>query len=109
MKLDKTARRKELHYLADRLESDVSSYEGKFSFPLEHIIACMRDDTLQSRHSLTDMERYQESLSEPPENVVWVYFKSPAWTWENLCGRAGWMAVAKEPMREVAFFVEIMN
>ena len=102
-------RTKELHDLADRLQSNVGSYEVKFSFPLEHIIACMQDDILQARHRLADTERYQGSLSEPPENVVWVYFKSPAWTWENLCGRAGWLVITKEPPREVAFFLEIMN
>jgi hypothetical protein len=110
MNLDETTRRKELHDLADRLESDVRSYEGKFSFPLEHIIACLRDYRLQARHSLAEaMERYGEQLAEPVENAAWFYFRSPDWTWENLCGRAGWMVVAKEPPQEVAFFLEIMN
>jgi hypothetical protein len=108
--LDNAATPKDLHDLADRLESDVGSYEGKFAFPVEHIIACLRNDGLQSRHSLAEArERYGKQLAEPVENVVWFYFESPAWTWDNLCGRAGWMVVAKEPMREVAFFVEIMN
>jgi hypothetical protein len=103
-------RRKELHDLADRLESDVGSYEGKFSFPLEHIIACLRDDSLQSRHSLAAAkERYKAGIAEPVENALWFYFESPAWTWENLCGRAGWMIVAKGSPLEVAFFLEIMN
>jgi len=103
-------RRKELHDLADRLQSDVRTYEGKFAFPLEHIIACLRDDALQSRHRLADaLAHYKERLAEPVENAVWFYFESPAWTWEDLSGRAGWVVVAKEPPREVAFFVEIMN
>jgi hypothetical protein len=103
-------RTKELHDLADRLQSDVSAYEGKFSFPLEHIIACLRDDKLQSRHRLAEaLERYQEKLTEPVENAVWFYFRSPTWTWEHDCGRAGWMVVAKEPPREIAFLLEVMN
>lgn len=107
--MDRT-RRKELHDLADRLESGLGSYEGKFTYPLEHVIACLRGDTLQARHSLGDaLGRYKDRLAEPVEYAVWFYFQSPAWTWENLCGRAGWMAVAKEPPREIAFFVEIMN
>ena len=110
MKLDKTARPKDFHDLADRLESAVSSCEGKFTFPLEHIIACLRDDGLQSRHSLKNaLERYKDRLAEFVEKTVWFYFESPAWTWENFCGRAGWMVVSKEPMREAAFFLEIMN
>ena len=103
-------RTKELHDLADRLQSDAGSYEGKFSFPLEHVITCLRDDKLQSRHRLAEaLERYREKLTEPVENTVWFYFRSPDWTWDNLCGRAGWMIVAKEPPRLVAFFLEIMN
>ena len=108
--MDKPLRRKELHDLADRLENGVSGYEGKFTFPMEHIIACLRDDNLQSRHSLAEaLKRYKEQLAEPVENVVWFYFETPAWTWENLCGRAGWMVVGKESPQQVAFFLEIMN
>ncbi len=108
--MDETTRRRELHDLADRLQGDAESYEGKFTFPLEHIIACLRDDTLQSRHRLADaLARYKEALAEPIESPIWFYFKSPAWTWENLCGRAGWIVVGKEPPQQVAFFLEIMD
>jgi hypothetical protein len=108
--LDRTMRRKELHDLADRLESDVGSYEGKFTYPVEHVIACLRDDSLQSRHSLAAAKaRYEGGIAERIEDAVWFYFESPALTWETLCGRAGWMVVAKEPLREEAFFLEIIN
>jgi hypothetical protein len=108
--LDRTTRRKELHDLADRLQSDVPSYEGKFTYPVEDVISCLRDDRLQSRHSLAAAkEGYKAGIAEPGENAVWFYFMSPALTWETLCGRAGWMVVAKEPLREVAFFLEIMS
>jgi hypothetical protein len=108
--LDKPLRRKELHDLADRLESDIGRYAASFEFPLEHVIACLRDDRLQSRYSLAAAkERYKGSIAERIEDAVWFYFESPAWTWENLCGRAGWLVVAKEPPRQVAFFLEIMN
>jgi hypothetical protein len=110
MNLGKNMRTKELYDLADRLQSDVGSYEGMFTFPLEHIIACLRDDRLQGRHSHAEaLKRYKEQLAQPAENVVFFYFESPAWTWENLCGRAGWLVIRKEPSRQVAFFLEIMN
>jgi hypothetical protein len=108
--LDRTTRRKELRALPDRLQSDVRSYESKFAFPVEDVIACMRDDSLQSRHSLAAAKaRYKAGIAELVENTVWFYFESPALTWETLCGRTGWMVVAKEPLRKVAFFLEIMN
>ena len=108
--LGKNVRTKELHDLADRLQSDAGSYQGNFTFPIENIIACLRDDALQSRHRLADaLERHKDHLAESVEDALWFYFESPAWTWENFCGRAGWMVVSKEPMREAAFFLEIMN
>ena len=108
--MDETTRRKDLHDLADRLQGDVGNYEGKFTYPVEDVIACLRNDGLQSRHSLAEaLKRYQAAVSEPVEDALWFYFESPAWTLQNLCGRAGWMVVAKEPPREVAFFLEIMS
>jgi hypothetical protein len=108
--LDRTTRRKVLHDLADRLQSDARSYEGKFTFPVEDVVSCLRDDKLQVRHSLAAAkDRYKAGIAEPIENAIWFYFASPALTWETLCGRAGWMVVAKEPLREVAFFLEIMS
>jgi hypothetical protein len=108
--LDRTTRRKELRALPDRLQSDVRSYESKFAFPVEDVIACMRDDSLQSRHSLAAAKaRYKAGIAEPLENAVWLYFESPALTWDTLCGRAGWMVIAKEHPREISFFLEIMN
>ena len=108
--LDETTRTGELHDLADRLQRDAESYEGKFAFPVEDVIACLRNDSLQLRHSLAAAkERYKGSIAEPVENAVWFYFESPALTWETLCGRAGWMAVAKEPPRQIAFFLEVMS
>lgn len=110
MELDKTLRKKELHDLADRLQSDIASYQGNFTFPVEDIIACLLNDRLQSRHRLSDaMERYQKNFAEPVENALWFYFGSPDCSWENLCGRSGWMVVGKEPPREIAFFLEIMS
>jgi len=108
--LDRTTRRKELHDLADRLQSDVRSYEDKFTHPVEDVITCLRDDRLQSRHSLAAAkDRYRESIAEPVQNALWFYFESPALTWETVCGRAGWMVVAKDTPRQIAFFLEIMN
>jgi hypothetical protein len=108
--LDRTARTKDLHDLADRLQSDAGGYEGKFSFPVEDVIACLRDDSLQMRHSLAAAKaRYKANIGVPTENTVWLYFESPALTWETLCGRTGWMVIAKHPLAEIAFFLEIMS
>ena len=44
-----------------------------------------------------------------PAGQAWFYFESPAWTWDHLCGRAGWMTVCDPCHRQVNFFLEILN
>ena len=44
-----------------------------------------------------------------PTNQAWFYFASPAWTWDHLCGRAGWMTVCDPCHRQVNFFLEALN
>jgi hypothetical protein len=45
----------------------------------------------------------------PPEALTWIYFASPGWTWEQLCGRAGWLLVCKPCHLQVEFYLEAMN
>jgi hypothetical protein len=45
----------------------------------------------------------------PPEKLTWIYFHSPEWTWQHLCGRAGWMTVCDTCHLQTGFFLEIMN
>jgi len=45
----------------------------------------------------------------PATTHAWFYFESPAWTWDHLCGRAGWMTVCDPCHRQVNFFLEILN
>jgi hypothetical protein len=40
---------------------------------------------------------------------TWFYFESPEWTWERLCGRAGWMTVCDACHRQVNFFLDKLN
>jgi hypothetical protein len=44
-----------------------------------------------------------------PEQLTWIHFISPAWTWEMLCGRAGWLTVCERCHLQVDFFTESMN
>jgi hypothetical protein len=45
----------------------------------------------------------------PSCDLSWIYFSSPAWTWEKLCGRAGWLVVCKDCHLQVDFFLSVMN
>jgi hypothetical protein len=41
--------------------------------------------------------------------LSWVYFSSPAWTWEQLCGRAGWLVICRPCHLQVEHFLVEMN
>ena len=43
------------------------------------------------------------------KNTVVVYFVSPAWTWENLCGRAGYLVICPHCIEQLDFSCTVMN
>lgn len=43
------------------------------------------------------------------KSLVEIYFKSPSYTWEKLCGRAGEMILCTDCKRQVKFRVTMMN
>ena len=43
------------------------------------------------------------------DNTVVVYFVSPAWTWEKLCGRAGYLIICPHCVRQIEFICSYMN
>lgn len=43
------------------------------------------------------------------ENLTWIYFVSPPWSWRELCGSAGWITVCDKCHVQVQFFCEAMN
>jgi len=44
-----------------------------------------------------------------PDKLSWVYFRSPGWTWEMLCGRAGILTICNECRVQVDFFMISMS
>jgi hypothetical protein len=45
----------------------------------------------------------------PFDELTRVYFVSPAWTWEERCGRAGWLTICDHCHVQVQFFCDLMN
>ncbi len=41
--------------------------------------------------------------------LTWLYFRSPMWTWVELCGRAGYLAVCEPCRVQVAFYCTLLN
>ncbi len=51
----------------------------------------------------------KETCPDCGEKLVSLYFKSPAWTWEQLCGRAGFMKICPHCPRQIEFSMTVMN
>ena len=43
------------------------------------------------------------------EELHWIHFSSPDWTWEKMCGSAGLMSICKDCHCQVEFILESMN
>lgn len=47
--------------------------------------------------------------ASPFEELERVFFVSPPWTWQELCGRAGWLTICPKCEIQVQFFCDLMN
>jgi hypothetical protein len=89
---------------------------GVDMFPWDQVDSARKDQLLQRRHSIREARMRYEWRAEPcpkcnkmARELSWFYFSTPRWTWDNLCGRAGWMVVCDECHCQVSFFRESMN
>ncbi|MCB8971483.1 MAG: hypothetical protein M9964_08630 [Solirubrobacterales bacterium] len=88
-------------------------------FPPEDVAASIADGSLQGRHRTTELDPgIQSDMEEARQRVVaegaspltrWIYFSSPSWTWEQLCGREGWLLYDPESERQFQFVMTVMN
>lgn len=98
-------------------------------FPWPDVEASANDEELQRRHrshgqsqapAILNLSGRTESdvranarncpgCGRPASELTWLYFSSPAWTWQQLCGRAGWLVVCTPCHLQVDFFLELMN
>lgn len=98
------------------MDKPANSREATEIFPWKDVRAAQADSVLQADHPTdTGIERYSAGAQPcpecgtPPAFLTWFYFESPPWTWEKLCGRAGWMTLCEWCERQVDFFIEVMN
>lgn len=43
------------------------------------------------------------------EETKWLYFRSPEWTWQQECGREGWLLYDPASKKQYAFLMTAMN
>ena len=88
--------------------------DGDEIFPFEDVEACRADERLQDENALgkldSDMKAELEAMRREalqrgaPQAAQWIYFSSPEWSWENLCGREGWLLYDEATQTQHAFF-----
>lgn len=71
------------------------------TYPEDEVAGCAADEALQSGNRLKDgdplrgdLDRRRQACIDAgaDERIEWIYFRSPEWTWEALCGRGGMAA-----------------
>ncbi len=43
------------------------------------------------------------------EELIWINFRSPSWTWRELCGRAGPLSLCPDCSIQVQFILRVMS
>lgn len=71
-------------------------------FPWEDVYASI----VKEPDKVTAAKKVCSDCGQP---LVRLYFSSPKWTWQHLCGRAGTMLICPSCGMQVDFALEIMN
>lgn len=98
--------------------SDATPVKG--FYPPEHVRLSAADARLQAdawRNHALSREEFEalvdELAAEQPGLCLaaaeWVYFRSPDWTWQQLCGREGWMLWDPSTGEQFAFRMTVMS
>ena len=73
-------------------------------FPWDDVNTCM-EKKIPARHNHLSCP----FCGKASENLVWIDFRSPSWTWRKLCGRGGPLSICPECHCQVEFICEVMN
>ena len=79
-------------------------------FPRQDVENCRFDVALQARHDAFLARSRHQSESRDcfgcgrfAEELEWIYFQSPVWTWTQQNGRAGWLLYCPQCDNQVCF------
>jgi hypothetical protein len=77
-------------------------------YPLKDVEACF-DTEMSAKMTAVPNHRFCPLCGKPSEELKWIYFDSPKWRWENLCGRCGPMSICPDCGCLVEFICILMN
>jgi len=87
-------------------------------YPEDEVAECAADEALQRENGLKtedplreDLERMKRRLIDggADPRIEWIFFRSPEWTWEALCGREGWLLRDPKTGEQLEFVMTVMN
>lgn len=76
-------------------------------FPWKDVNACM-SDRIPAPRDASELSACP-GCDTPAEKLTWIRFRSPDWTWRDLCGRAGPLAFCDHCRRQIHFLLDMMN
>ena len=94
----------------DLPENDEFQLENRKSrsrkFPWRDVKSCLNDklDNMKFKG-----HQNCPKCGRPSEDLVWIMFNSPPWTWQSLCGRQGPLSICPNCKIQVDFICESMN
>ncbi len=85
-------------------------------FPWEDVRAAQHNTRLQKKNDVAAARSQHLSQAQPcpkcgatAAELSWIFFSSPKWTWEHLCGRAGYLTICEPCNWQVEFFLTMLN
>ena len=75
-------------------------------FPWEHVLDCL--DNRLPAEEYKDIEACPK-CNRHSEDLVWITFTSPPWTWKEHVGREGPLSICPECKIQVTFFADKIN
>lgn len=88
-------------------------------FPPDDVATSLADTSLQDEHRVGELDSDLRSKLEKARQAAiaegasastqWIYFSSPPWTWEQLCGREGWLLYDPATKGQLEFVMTAMN
>jgi len=75
-------------------------------FPWDEVQACLND-----KLDASDFKgrKICPKCGMASEDLYWINYKSPQWTWYELCGRAGPMSICPKCKIQVEFILHMMS
>ena len=73
-------------------------------FPWNDVEACM-DKLIDVRSNCIPCP----ICGKPSEDLLWIHFRSPLWTWKRLCGCEGALSICPDCHWQIEFLCESMN